>query len=137
MRPAAYHPGYPNCHEFGYDKRTAIWLTCYSWCCFDARCYVKSPQKIARRASSASPPGERRRKDGATSAERGMEYRSHNALPWYRSCFGLSLWSGLLVWASFPPLNLWPFVWRIRAALRLSCLKLAFAPSLAFAGHRS
>lgn len=33
------------------------------------------------------------------------------AMPWYQQPFWLALASSLLLWASFPPLNLWPLAW--------------------------
>ncbi len=34
-----------------------------------------------------------------------------NRLPWYRGTFSLTLASGVLLWAAFPPLDLWPLAW--------------------------
>ena len=36
---------------------------------------------------------------------------NHQSLPWYRRTFFLAMTSGILLWASFPPLNLWPLAW--------------------------
>ena len=32
-------------------------------------------------------------------------------MPWYRSTLAIALFGGVLIYASFPPLNLWPLAW--------------------------
>lgn len=32
-------------------------------------------------------------------------------VPWYRSTLAVAFYGGLLMWAAFPPLNLWPLAW--------------------------
>lgn len=36
---------------------------------------------------------------------------TRSTAPWHKSTFAISLASGVLLWAAFPPLNFWPLAW--------------------------